>query len=234
MSDYFSKYLDLVNKEKNKYRGAGFIFYQRSAYGYTTDFDILLGVDNKKPKVDGLNELSVFGGGKEKTDPNTLYTAVRETFEELFNILPGGLDFFTEELQKKVNDGTIVEKVFVKDQNEICYFTELNTLNLFINHLNYQKSPWTFKGKHEWSEYYNNIRIFINDRELKNNQKAKNGLNEIKRIYLVKWSELIKPVEPGDILGKVIIIGKKKYKLRYNLNRYIEEKVILDILNKNL
>ena len=65
-------------------------------------------------------------------------------------------------------------------------------------------------------------------------QKAKNGLNEIKRIYLVKWSELIKPVEPGDILGKVIIIDKKKYKLRYNLNRYIEEKVILDILNKNL
>ena len=41
MSDYFSKYLDLVNKEKNKYRGAGFIFYQRNAYGYTTDFDVL-------------------------------------------------------------------------------------------------------------------------------------------------------------------------------------------------
>ena len=224
MSDYFSKYLDLVNKEKNNYRGAGFIFYQKIGNGYTTDFDILLGVDNKKPKVDGLNELSVFGGGKEKTDPNTLYTAVRETFEELFNVRPGGLDFFTEELQKKINDGTIIEKVFVKDQNEICYFTELNTLDLFINHLTYQKSPWTFKGKHEWNEYYRNIRLFIGDRIL-SNKKAKDGLNEIKQVYLIKWSELT---------ANIITTNNKKYKLRDNLNRYIEEKVILDILNKNL
>ena len=122
----------------------------------------------------------------------------------------------------------VIEKVFVKDQNEICYFTEIDTLNLFIKHLIYQKSPWTFKGKHEWSEYYNNIHLFIHDRMLKNNQKAKNGINEIKQVYLIKWSELYNNSD------KIIQINNKKYKLRHNLNRYIEDKVILDILNKNI
>jgi len=232
MSDYFSKYLNLVKKEINNYRGAGFVFYMRNNNNaYADNFSLLLGVDNKSNKnLPKIDELNVFGGKKEKTDKNPLYTAVRETFEELFNTLPTGLDFFTEELQKKINDGTIIEKVFVKEHNEICYFADISILYTFINHLVYQKSPWTFKGNYTWEKYQNNINLFINDRCLKNNQKVKSGFNEIKRVYLIKWSDILKSNENE----KIILINNKKLKLRDNLNRYVEEKVILDILNKNI
>ena len=48
------------------------------------------------------------------------------------------LYYFFKKLQKKINDGTIVEKVFVKEHNEICYFAEISILYTFINHLIYQ------------------------------------------------------------------------------------------------
>jgi hypothetical protein len=180
--------------------------------------------------IPNINELNVFGGKKERTDKNPLYTAVRETFEELFNTLPSGLDLFTEELQKKVNDGSIIEKVFIKEKNEICYFAEMNILYTFINHLIYQKSPWTFKGNYTWEKYQNDINLFINDRSLKNNQRIKNGFNEVKKVYLIKWTDIIKSKENN----KILFINNKKFILRENLNRYVEEKVILDILNKNI
>jgi len=224
MSDFYSKYLDLINKEKNKYKGAGFIFYRKNK----DDFEFLLGLDNKSKS----NTLSVFGGGREKTDKNSLYTACRETFEELFNVLPSGLDFFVDELQKKVNNHDITEKIFIKNNNEVCYFANINVLNLFINHLFYQKSEWTFKDTHEWNEYIDNIPMFINDRVLKNNKKAKDGLNEIKKVFLIKWSVLSKSIKNVD--DKIIKIDKNKYQLRDNLNRYLEEDIIIDIIYKNI
>ena len=224
MSDFYSKYFDLVKQEKNKYKGAGFIFYRKSK----TDFEFLLGLDNKS----NTNTLSVCGGGREETDKNSLYTACRETFEELFNVLPGGLDIFVNEIQKKINNDEIVEKIFMKNNNEICYFAEVNILNMFINHLYYQKSPWTFKDTHEWNEYIDNIPSFINDRILKNNQKAKNGLNEIKKVLLLKWSVILKSFNNVD--NKLIIINKKKYQLRDNLNKYLQENIIIDIIYKNI
>ena len=86
MSDFYSKYLDLINTQKQNYRGAGIFFYQKDTIN--NDYDFLFGVDNKKRD----ERLSVFGGGKDKEDPNSLYTAVREVFEELFNVLPNGID----------------------------------------------------------------------------------------------------------------------------------------------
>jgi hypothetical protein len=103
---------------------------------------------------------------------------------------------------------------------------------MFINHLYYQKSPWTFKDTHEWNEYIDNIPSFINDRILKNNQKAKNGLNEIKKVLLLKWSVILKSFNNVD--NKLIIINKKKYQLRDNLNKYLQENIIIDIIYKNI
>ena len=226
MSDFYSKYLDLINTQKQNYRGAGIFFYQKDTIN--NDYDFLLGVDNKKRD----ERLSVFGGGKEKEDPNSLYTAVREVFEELFNVLPNGVDLVVDRLQEKINDGSIIEKVFVKKQNEISYFAHTDALQISIDHLHYHEAPWTFKGKKEWSKYYNNLDLFIKDRVLKPSQIAGNGLNEIKRIYLVKWSELSKPIKRNE--ERIVIINNSKYKLRDNLNRYLKEDIIIDIINKNI
>ena len=87
MSDYYSKYLDIIHSEKNKYKGAGFIFYEKNG----NDLHFLLGLSNQNKNK---QTLSVFGGAREKKDINPLYTAIRETFEELFNIVPPGLDLF--------------------------------------------------------------------------------------------------------------------------------------------
>ena len=100
------------------------------------------------------------------------------------------------------------------------------------NHLFYQKSPWTFKDNHEWNEYIDNIPSFINDRILKNNQKAKNGLNEIRKVFLIKWSVILKSFNNVD--NKLIIINKKKYQLRDNLKKYLQENIIIDIIYKNI
>jgi hypothetical protein len=224
MSDFYSKYLEMISIEKKKYRGAGFIFYQRNGL----DYDILLGLDNKKNN----NTLSVFGGGREKKETNSLYTAARETFEELFNILPNGLDIFVSHLEKKIEDHTIIEKIFMKKENEVCYFTDISMLNMFIDHLIYQECEWTFKGKHSWSEYKNNIPQFIVDRVLKPTQKANNGLNEIKKIVLVNIQDIQKYML--DSKKNKIIINKIEFNLRDNLNKYLHENIISDIINKIL
>ena len=218
MADYYSKYLDMVNSEKNKYRGAGFVFYQQNGL----DFDFLLGVTQ-------INTLSVFGGGRDKKDPSSLYTAVREVFEEVFNVLPNGVDLVVSQIQKKLDDYSIIEKTFIKESNEVCYFANINILNIFIEHLIYHECEWTFKDKHKWSEYFNNLYLFINDRVLKNNQKAKNGINEIKKIVIINWKNIDKSVK----YNTPITINKKDYLLRDNLNRYFEENIIMNIINKN-
>jgi len=224
MSDYYSKYLEMVSTQKKNYSGAGFIFYQTSGY----DFDVLVGLDNKPNQ----KTLSIFGGGREKKDSSPLYTAVREVFEELFNVIPNGLDIFVSQLQKKVDDRTIVEKIFLKKNNEICFFTNINILHLFIDHLIYHECPWSFKGKHTWDEYKNNLLIFINDRVLKNNKKVKNGLNEIQRIFLINIKDINQVIDNFETTKKGIIINKKEYFFRDNLNRYLQEKIITDIINK--
>jgi hypothetical protein len=225
MTDYYSNFLQLINSEKKNFKGAGFIFYSRIGL----DISILLGQDNKsKSKIPSL---SVFGGGKESFDKNSIDTAVRETFEELFNVRPNGLDLFVEQIQQKIDNNMIVEKVFVKSNNEVCYFADINILNMFIDHLIYQSSPWTFKGDHNWLEYKNNYHNFINDRILKPNEIARNGLNEITKIYLVKLSDLLISIK-NDASEKIVKINNKKFKLRDNLNRYLQESIIIDIINK--
>jgi hypothetical protein len=224
MSDYYSKYLEMVSAEKKNYSGAGFIFYQTSGY----DFDVLLGLDNKKNE----KTLSIFGGGREKKDTSPLYTAVREVFEELFNIVPNGIDIFVSQLQKKIEDKTIIEKIFLKKNNEICFFTNINIIYLFIDHLIYHECPWTFKGNHTWDEYKNDILKFINDRVLKNNQKVKIGLNEIQRIFLINIKDINQVISNFETTKKGIIISKKEYFFRDNLNKYLQDKIITDIINK--
>ena len=220
MADFYSKYLNMVNSEKNNYRGAGFLFYQKTGL----DFDFLLGLENRKENI-----LSIFGGGRDKKDKNPLYTAVRETFEELFNVVPLGLDIFVDKIQQKVDDYSIVEKIFIKDSNEVCYFADINTLNLFIEHLIYHEAEWTLKNSNiKWTNYYKNLPMFIHDRVLKNNKVAKDGLNEIKKIFLVNWKDI-----DTSIKNKIpIIINKKEYHLRDNLNRYLKDTIIIDIINK--
>jgi hypothetical protein len=228
MSDFYSKYLEMMSSEKKNYRGAGFIFYQKNGL----DFDFLLGLDNKS----NTNMLSVFGGGREPKETNSLHTACRETFEELFNILPNGIDILVNQLQQKIYDHTILEKIFMKKENEVCYFAEINILQMFIDHLIYHECAWTFKGNHQWSEYKYDIPKFINDRVLKPNQKAKNGLNEIKRIFLVNITDITQSLNKIDSTkkGNGIIINKQEYYLRNNLNRYLQEKIITDIIHKIL
>jgi len=223
MSDFYSKYLEMISSEKKNYRGAGFIFYQKSGL----DFDFLLGLDNKNK----LNILSVFGGGREPKETNSLYTACRETFEELFNILPNGLDLFVIQMQKKIDDHEIIEKIFLKKNNEVCYFANVKILNMFIDHLIYHECPWTFKGNRKWNNYINNIDQFIIDRVLKTNQKALNGLNEIKRILFVNIKDINNSLKMNQD-DKSIIVNKKEYYLRDNLNRYLQENIIIDIINK--
>jgi hypothetical protein len=223
MSDFYSKYLEMISSEKKNYRGAGFIFYQKSGL----DFDFLLGLDNKNK----LNILSVFGGGREPKETNSLYTACRETFEELFNILPNGLDLFVIQMQKKIDDHEVIEKIFLKKNNEICYFANVNILNMFIDHLIYHECPWTFKGNRKWNNYINNLDQFIIDRVLKTNQKALNGLNEIKRVLFVNINDINNSLKMNQD-DKSIIVNKKEYYLRDNLNRYLQENIIIDIINK--
>ncbi len=227
MTDFYSKYLDLINNQKNNYRGAGFIFYQNN----NNDIDFLLGVDNKFKD----NKLNVFGGGKEKTDKSSLHTACREVFEELFNVYPTGLDIFVERIQKGIDSHDITEKIFLKKENEVCYFADIKYLNLFIEHLIYHEGEWTFKNNHQYKEYKDDIIKFIGDRVLKSSQKAKNGLNEIKRIYLVKWSHIKNAINKTDENhSEPVKINNKKYLLRDNLQKYLKEDIIIDIINKNL
>ena len=129
MTDFYSNYLSMIKSEKNNYRGAGFIFYEKN----NLEFNFLLGLEN----FDSKNKLSIFGGYKDKKDKNSLYTAVREVFEEVLNVHPTGLDIFVPQIQQKVDDYTISEKVFVKDSNEVCYFADISILNMFIHHLMY-------------------------------------------------------------------------------------------------
>lgn len=221
MSDFYSKYLEMMSSEKKKYRGAGFIFYQKNGL----DVDFLLGLDNKSKS----NMLTVFGGGREPKETNSLYTATRETFEELFNILPNGLDIIVNQLQQKIDDHTIVEKMFMKKDNEVCYFADIHILNIFIDHLIYHECPWTFKGNHKWSEYTHNLTQFYVDRVLRPNQKAKNGLNEIKKVLYVNIKDINNSINKMD---NKITINKNEYYLRDNLNRYLQENIIIDIIHK--
>jgi hypothetical protein len=223
MTDYYSKYLDLIYSEKNKYRGAGFIFYDNA----DNKIFFLLGLDNTSKEK---QRLGIFGGAKEKKDISPLYTAVRETFEELFNVVPSGLDIFIERIQKKIDDYSIIEKIFVKSNNEVCYIANINILNLFIEHLIYHESPWTFKNKHTWNEYHNKVHMFFNDRILKPNLKVTNGLNEIKKVYLLNWSTISSSIN----LKEPIIIDKKEYYVKDNLNKYLQDNIIIDIINKKI
>ena len=223
MADYYSKYLDIMHSEKNKYGGAGFMFYEKNG----NSLNFLLGLDNSGI---GKQRLGIFGGAKERKDKSPLYTAVREIFEEVFNILPNGLDIFIDRIQKKIDDYSIIEKIFVKSNNEVCYIADINILNLFIEHLIYTESEWTFKNKHIWKEYLYNIHLFFNDRVLKNNQTVKNGLNEIKKVYLFEWKTLNESIKNNT----PITINKKEYLLRDNLNKYLQDNIIIDIINKNI
>ena len=219
MSDFYSKYLDLINKEKSNYRGAGIFFFEK--YG-ADDFMLLLGVDNK---YNG-NNFSVFGGGRDKEDPDSLHTAVREVFEELFNVRPGNIDSVVQEMKSKMDQGFVLEKVHGKKLNEISYFAKIDVMNIFFNHLYYHEIPWSFRGSHKWNEYIDNVPAFIRDRVLKPTQKAGDGMNEIKKIYLIKYSDLTIPLKRGQ--ERIITIRDTKYKLRDNLNRYLKENVIID------
>ena len=221
MADYYSKYLGLIKSEKNKYGGAGFMFYEN----INTNIYFLLGLDNYGKDKE---RLGIFGGAREKKDQTPLHTAVREIFEELFNVSLGNLDIFIERIQKKIDDYTITEKIFVKSNNEVCYIADISVLNLFIDHLIYSQMSWPFKNKHNWSEYANNIHLFFNDRVLKPNQKINNGLNEVKKVYLLSW-----PVISSSInLKEPIVINKKDYYLKDNLNKYLQDSIIIDIINK--
>jgi len=219
MSDFYSKYLDLINKEKSNYRGAGIFFFEN--YG-SDDYMVLLGVDNKFRG----NHLSVFGGGKDPEDPHSLHTAVREVFEELFNVRPGNIDSVVQEMKSKMDQGLVLEKVHGKKLNEVSYFAKIDTMNIFFNHLYYHEIPWSFRGSHKWNEYINNIPAFIRDRVLKPTQKAGDGMNEIKKIYLIKLSDLTVPLKRGQ--ERTVTIKDINYKLRDNLNRYLKENVIID------
>ena len=44
MTDFYSNYLSMIKSEKNNYRGAGFIFYEKN----NLEFDFLLGLENIK------------------------------------------------------------------------------------------------------------------------------------------------------------------------------------------
>jgi hypothetical protein len=54
-------------------------------------------------------------------------------------------------------------------------------------------------------------------------------MNEIKKIYLIKWSDLTVPLKRGQ--ERIITIKDTKYKLRDNLNRYLKENVIIDSIH---
>jgi len=221
MSDYYSKYLDLIHSEKNKYSGAGFMFYEN----INTNIFFLLGLDNASKEK---QRLGIFGGAREKKDKNALETAVREIFEELFNVHPTGLDIFVERIQKKIDDYTIIEKIFVKSKNEVCYIADVKILNLFIEHLIYTEAKWTFKNKHTWDEYKNNIHMFINNRILKTNQKVSDGINEINKVILLNWTDINQSIN----LNQPIVINKKEFYLKDNLSKYLQDNIIIDIINK--
>ena len=218
MTDYYSKYLDLIHSEKNNYGGAGFMFYENN----TNNIFFLLGLENNSKQ-----QLGIFGGSREKKDKSPLHTAVREIFEELFNVSLTDLDIFIERIQKKIDDYSIMEKIFVKSNNEVCY---INILNLFLEHLIYADCKWSFKNKHNWSKYINNIHMFFTDRSLKTNQTIKHGLNEIKKVYLLKWTDI-----NNSINMKIpIVINKKEYYIKDNLNKYLQDNIIIDIINKKI
>jgi hypothetical protein len=221
MTDYYSKYLDLIHSEKNNYGGAGFIFYDNN----NNNICFLLGLENNSKQ-----QLGIFGGSREKKDKSPLHTAVREIFEELFNVSFSDLDLFVDRIQKKIDDYSIMEKIFVKSNNEICYIANINILNLFIEHLIYSDQKWTFKNNHKWDDYQNNINAFINDRILKTNQTIKNGLNEIKKVYLLNWFDINNSIK----IKAPIIINKKEYHIKDNLNKYLQDNIIIDIINKKI
>jgi hypothetical protein len=221
MTDYYSKYLDLIHSEKNNYGGAGFMFYENN----NNNIFFLLGLENNSK-----HQLGIFGGSREKKDKSPLYTAVREIFEELFNVTLTDLDIFIERIQKKIDDYSIMEKIFVKSNNEVCYIANINILNLFVEHLIYTDCKWSFKNKHNWNEYINNIHMFFNDRILKTNQTIKHGLNEIKKVYLLKWTDINNSIN----MKTPIVINKKEYFIKDNLNKYLQDNIIIDIINKKI
>jgi len=133
-------------------------------------------------------------------------------------------------IQQKIDDYSIIEKIFVKSKNEVCYIADISILKLFFEHLMYQECEWTFKSKHEWSEYYNKIHMFFNDRILKNNQTIHHGLNEVKKVFLINWDTINKSIKNNT----PIIINKKEYYLKDNLNKYLQDNIIIDIINKNI
>ena len=94
----------------------------------------------------------------------------------------------------------------------------------------YQNTEWTFKGKHSWNKYNNKINLFINDRILKNNQKINNGINEVRKIFLINWNIINDNIKNK----KPIIINKKEYYLKDNLSKYLQDNIIIDIINKNI
>jgi hypothetical protein len=221
MTDYYSKYLDLIHSEKNNYGGAGFMFYENN----NNNIFLLLGLENNSK-----HQLGIFGGSREKKDKSSLHTAVREIFEELFNVSLTDLDIFIERIQKKIDDYSIKEKIFVKSNNEVCYIANVNILNLFLEHLIYTDCKWSFKNKHNWNKYINNIHMFFKDRNLKTNQTVKHGLNEIKKVYLLKWTDINNSIN----MKTPIMINKKEYYIKDNLNKYLQDNIIIDIINKKI
>ena len=67
------------------------------------------------------------------------------------------------------------------------------------------------------------------DRVLRPNQKAKNGLNEIKKVLYVNIKDINNSINKMD---NKITINKNEYYLRDNLNRYLQENIIIDIIHK--
>ena len=122
-----------------------------------------------------------------------------------------------QKIMKEYNNPTEIEKNVIKIYtDEYIQVKDLLSQNYFNNVLS--------------NEYVNNIHMFFNDRILKTNQTIKHGLNEVKKVYLLKWTDVNKSIN----MKTPIIVNKKEYFIKDNLNKYLQDNIIIDIINKKI
>ena len=172
----------------------------------TRNNKILVGLEIKQC----ILNINSFGGMTEATDTNSLYTAIRELVEELFNFHPN-----IETIHNLIDISKDYILYVYKTHKSTSYIMNIDVLNHYFNYFSSRSIPTVFD---RWDTYISHIDKFIHDRKI--TSKSHNGLNEIKEVFLLPidyiYNIILRDTTIPTSLGDACVYRLlKSFRLRY-------------------
>jgi hypothetical protein len=214
---------EIMNGGKNNYNGAGIILY--TILDNQLYIILTLEVDHKVSKK--KLKISSIGGSKEKEDKDERHTIIRELYEEVFNVKVN--DEIIKSTLKKVysRDNTYKLQRVKTETKGYTFVADVNLLSILIKELLFYRVK---------SNVYKLNKLIVKDnlnltelikKRRKPKGEVKDGLNEVKKILLLKMDDLF--IRKGYVIdsipirgyGNVEIAPLLRFKLLYPVSKFI-------------